>query len=123
MQKSQERRQWALIRIYHPFRGGGGEKVSAIFANGDAEYGDRGSAQESQSGATDDHEGENQREDLEESGTWETDISNLGGGGDVEIPPCTEMHVSTVTNVHRNRNGEGGWVTSRVSNLEIHCIW
>ena len=53
-----------------------------------------------------DKDGEKQNGRLGESGTGETDISILRWGVDVEIPPDTEMQVTTVNKVRRTRNCE-----------------
>ena len=53
-----------------------------------------------------DREEGKQNEVPDESKTEGADISIVGGGGDVEMPPDTDMQIPTVNKAHRTRNGE-----------------
>ena len=67
--------------------------------------------------------GEKQNGCLEESKTDGAEISILGRGGDVDIPPDTEMQVPTVPKVRRIRNGEEAvGVLQSLSILEYNAL-
>ena len=77
-----------------------------------------------QSETTNDPDGEKRHDDLEGPEIGETAISNLGGGGGVEIPHDAEIRFSVVNMVRRTRNSAVcvGGGSSVVSNIRISRI-
>ena len=81
------------------------EKESVISIEGGPNLEDMELVQGEQSEAIKDIGEEKPDEVLQESKTDEKEMAILGGGGNVEMPPDTEMQVEAVNNVPNARNG------------------